>query len=45
MAQLAKKSGDTARARELFTEAHRVFTAAYGPEHAETLHMHLKSLI
>ena len=37
MARLAKKSGDTARARELFTEVHRVYTAAYGPEHGETL--------
>ena len=37
MGNLAEESDDTARARELFTEVCRVYTAAYGPAHGETL--------
>ena len=34
--QLAEKSGDTDRARELHTSAHRVFAAVLGPDHQHT---------
>ena len=36
MAELAEKGGDAARARELYTKAHRIFTAALGPDHPYT---------
>ena len=36
MALLAKNGGDTTRVRELYIEAHRVYTVALGPTHKKT---------